>query len=166
MFLGVGRDKSGRIGFFGSSGGTSGFGLQIGTVPTRSGRLASMLSLSLSHTLSLSLPMCLSFFLLSFNIIKHRSYRSGRWVGEIWERRLCFTTIPNKQTSYKYFVSHKGSSLKRSSIPVVPLNNMARPIVPARGVVMETDDPAVPANKRPAKLGKDCEPAGTSCQAT
>ena len=41
MFLGVDRDKSGRIGFFGSSGGTSGFGLQIGTVPTRSGRLAS-----------------------------------------------------------------------------------------------------------------------------
>ena len=32
----------GRIGFFGSSGGTSGFGLQIGTVPARSGRLASM----------------------------------------------------------------------------------------------------------------------------
>ena len=42
MFLGVDRDKSRRIGFFGSSGGTSGFGLQIGTVPTRSGRLASM----------------------------------------------------------------------------------------------------------------------------
>ena len=42
MFLGVDRDKTGRIGFFGSSGGTSGFGLQIGTVPTRSGRLASM----------------------------------------------------------------------------------------------------------------------------
>ena len=30
------------IGFFGSSGGTSGFGLQIGTVPTIPGRLASM----------------------------------------------------------------------------------------------------------------------------
>ena len=44
MFLPVDRDKSGRIRFFGSSGGTSGFGLQIGTVPTRSGRLASMLS--------------------------------------------------------------------------------------------------------------------------
>ena len=44
VFLGVDRDKSGRIGFFGSSGGTSGFGLQIGTVPTRSGRLASMLT--------------------------------------------------------------------------------------------------------------------------
>ena len=42
VFWGVGRDKSGRIGFFGSSGGTSGFGLQIGTVPTRSGRLAGM----------------------------------------------------------------------------------------------------------------------------
>ena len=42
MFLGVDRDKSGRIGFFGSSGGTSGFGLQIGTVQARSGRLASM----------------------------------------------------------------------------------------------------------------------------
>ena len=42
MFLGVDQDKSGRIGFFESSGGTSGFGLQIGTVPTRSGRLASM----------------------------------------------------------------------------------------------------------------------------
>ena len=41
-FLGVDRYKTGRIGFFGSSGGTSGFGLQIGTVPTRSGRLASM----------------------------------------------------------------------------------------------------------------------------
>ena len=34
------RDKSGRIGFFGSSGRTSGFSLQIGTVLTRSGRLA------------------------------------------------------------------------------------------------------------------------------
>ena len=42
VFLGVDRDKLGRIGFFGSSGGTSGFGLQIGTVPMRSGRLASM----------------------------------------------------------------------------------------------------------------------------
>ena len=42
MFWGVDRDKTGQIGFFGSSGGTSGFGLQIGTVPTRSGRLASM----------------------------------------------------------------------------------------------------------------------------
>ena len=42
MFSGVDRDKTGWIGFFGSSGGTSGFGLQIGTVPTRSGRLASM----------------------------------------------------------------------------------------------------------------------------
>ena len=42
MFWGVDRDKTGRIGFFGSSGGTSGFGLQTGTVPTRSGRLASM----------------------------------------------------------------------------------------------------------------------------
>ena len=42
VFLGVDRDKTGRIGFFGLSGGTSGFGLQIGTVPTRSGRLASM----------------------------------------------------------------------------------------------------------------------------
>ena len=42
VFLGVGRDTSGRIGFFGSSGGASGFGLQIGTVPTRSGRLESM----------------------------------------------------------------------------------------------------------------------------
>ena len=48
MFLGVDRDKSGRIGFFGSSGGTSGFGVQIGTVPTRSGRLASM-HLSFMH---------------------------------------------------------------------------------------------------------------------
>ena len=34
--------KTGRIGFLGSSGWTSGFGLQIGAVPTRSGRLASM----------------------------------------------------------------------------------------------------------------------------
>ena len=42
MFMHVDRDKTGRIGFFGSSGGTSGFCLQIGTVPTRSGRLASM----------------------------------------------------------------------------------------------------------------------------
>ena len=42
VFLGVDRDKSGRIGFFGSSGRTSGFGLQIGTVPARSGRLARM----------------------------------------------------------------------------------------------------------------------------
>ena len=42
VFLGVDRDKSGRMGFFGSSGATSGFGHQIGTVPTRSGRLASM----------------------------------------------------------------------------------------------------------------------------
>ena len=42
VFWGVDRDKTGRIGFFGSSGGTSGFGLQIGSVPTRSGRLASM----------------------------------------------------------------------------------------------------------------------------
>ena len=40
MFLGVDQDKSV---FLGSSGGTSGFGLQIGTVPTRSRRLASML---------------------------------------------------------------------------------------------------------------------------
>ena len=38
--IGTNRDESV---FFGSSGGTSGFGLQIGTVPTRSGRLASML---------------------------------------------------------------------------------------------------------------------------
>ena len=42
MFLGVDWDKSGRIGFFGSSGGTSGFGFQTGTVPTRLGRLASI----------------------------------------------------------------------------------------------------------------------------
>ena len=39
VLLGADRDKSGRIGFFGWSGGTSGFGLQIGTVPTRSGWL-------------------------------------------------------------------------------------------------------------------------------
>ena len=37
--IGTKRDESA---FFGSSGGASGFGLQIGTVPTRSGRLASM----------------------------------------------------------------------------------------------------------------------------
>ena len=41
-FWALSRDKSIRIGIFGSSGGKSGFGLQIGTVPTRSGRLASM----------------------------------------------------------------------------------------------------------------------------
>ena len=40
----IDRDKSWRIGFFGSSGGTSGFGLQTWTVPTRSGRLASVIS--------------------------------------------------------------------------------------------------------------------------
>ena len=42
VFWGVDRDKSVRIGFLGSPGETSGFGLQIGTVPTRLGRLASM----------------------------------------------------------------------------------------------------------------------------
>ena len=40
--MGVDRDKSGQIRFFGLSGATSGFGLQIESVPTSSGRLASM----------------------------------------------------------------------------------------------------------------------------
>ena len=54
-FFGVDRDKTGRIGFFGSSGGTSGFGLQIGTVPTKSRRLASMPILTTSSTPTLNI---------------------------------------------------------------------------------------------------------------
>ena len=63
VFLGVDRDKSGRIGFFGSSGGTSGFGLQIGTVPTRSGRLASMQrQLGVPWRFWISLPSFVSYW--------------------------------------------------------------------------------------------------------
>ena len=68
VFLGVDRDKTGRIGFFGSSGWTSGFGLQIGTVPTRSGRLASMLYVHKSAWYVEEFLQVLNFVIFSANI--------------------------------------------------------------------------------------------------
>ena len=70
VFLGVDRDKSGRIGFFGSSGGTSGFGLQIGTVPTRSGRLASMLT-PMHYPCPISIHTCTPMMITSTHICMH-----------------------------------------------------------------------------------------------
>ena len=51
MFLGVDRDKTGRIGFLGSSGGRSGFDLKIGDCPDEIGTVGKYAIPSKAHNI-------------------------------------------------------------------------------------------------------------------
>ena len=140
VFLGVDRDKSGRIGFFGSSGGTSGFGLQIGTVPTGSGRLASMI---MGHTSS---PSIVGQFSIScqFRLVNALEVRfqSKKKLPSISETQRSFTAFSTFRKATKNNRSGPGflfrfrpwrrlefsstQSVQRKTIAKVRIPNRAR----------------------------------------